>query len=486
MVKMKTLLLYPRFNEKVPFRVPLGIAYIAAYLKKEGFPFFLREGAFYRTIKDFQKDLLKNKPDILGISASSFTIKKAMMYTKAAKEVLPGIKVVFGGPHSCVYPKETLKQEEIDFIIYGEGEITFLELVKALSFKQQLSSVLGLGYKKGKKIVINKPRPFLDMDSRPLPLRSELLMEKYLSAKPTMPLPYPSTDVEASRGCFGNCLFCQPVLRKMFGPKVRNRNVKELVDEIDYLVKKYKVRGINLGTDEPVVYRKWTRAFCREMIKRKVKVKITVSSRVDTIDLVTMKMMKRAGFINLSFGVESLSQDILNTFRKGINVEKIKNAFKLSQQVGICGRANLMVGSPGESKESIQRVIDFIKESKPDLIYLSATTPTPGSDLFDYAKEHKMLTTSDFDKYEAFDVGYMKMKNFSNEDIYESIQKIARAYKIELIKYFINPVMFVKKFYLFKEIFIHYWTMLLKNPSEVFRDFKYLINYGRHIKKKKI
>jgi len=480
------MLLYPRFNEKIPFRVPLGIAYIAAYLKKEEFPFFLREGAFYKTVSDFQKDLLKNMPDILGISASSFIIKKAMMYAKAAKEVLPNIKIVLGGPHSCVYPKETLNQKEIDFIIYGEGEITFIELVKALSQKKQPSSVLGLGYKKGKKIIINNPRPFLDMNSRPLPLREELPMEKYLSAKPTMPLPYPSTDVEASRGCFGNCLFCQPVLRKMFGPKVRNRNVKELVDEISYLVKKYKVRGINLGTDEPVVYRKWTRAFCKEMIKRKVKVKITVSSRVDTIDFETMKLMKKAGFINLSFGVESLSQEILNTFRKGITVEKIKTAFKLCQQVGICGRANFMVGSPGESKESVQKVIDFIRESKPDFIYLSATTPTPGSDLFDYAKEHNMLTTSDFNKYEAFDVGYMKLKDFSNEDIYESIQKIAKAYKIELIKYFINPVMFFKKRYLFKTIFIHYWTMLLKNPSEVFRDFKYLINYGKHIKNKRI
>lgn len=479
---IKTLLLYARYNEEVPYRVPLGIAYISAVLRKNGFKTKLKDGAFYRSYGEFKKQLEKEKPDVIGISTSSFLLENTKKYVKIAKETLPLSKIIIGGPHCSVLPKLILKNKDIDLAVYGEGEETFLDIVKKVKEGKPLENIQGTFYRKQKKIIEAPPRPWIDLDKRPLPDRDLLLMKKYLSVKPTMPIPYPATDIEASRGCFGNCIYCQPVLRKMFGKVVRNRDPVKLVDEIEYLIKMYKIKGLNLGNDEPIVNRKWVKTFCDEIIKRKIKIKINSPSRVDTLDLETMKKMKKAGFIHLSFGVESGSQKILDVLRKGTKVKQIENAFALCEKVGIAGRANIMVGSPEETKETIKETIDLIKRIKADFIYLSATTPTPGSDLYDYAKKRGMLNLKDLDKYKNFDVGYLKLKNLTTQEVYEGIQEISKTYKKLLISYFLNPFTFWKKKYLFKILFCYYFS-LLRNPKEFIKSLIYSINYGKHIKK---
>lgn len=477
---MKVLLIYARFNQDVSYRVPLGIAYIGAVLRKNNVKAVLREGALYRSWENFKKDLAKIKPDIVGISLSSFLIQNAFNYAKATKEVLPDAKVVFGGPHASVMMKEILKDKSVDIVVYGEGEETFLDLAK----DKPLKDILGIVYRDKGKIIENKPRPFIDMDSRPMPARELLPINLYLHTRPTMPLPYPATDVEASRGCFGNCIYCQPVLRKMFGMKIRQRNYKKAVDEMEYLIKKYKVKGIMLGNDEPLVNKYWVRNFCDEIIKRKIKVKIMAANRVDTVDLETMKKMKKAGFIKLSFGVESGSQKMLDFMRKGVRVEQIHEAFRICSKVGIAARANLMVGTPGETNETIEDTIKLIKKIKPDFVYLAATCPTPGSDLYDYAKEKGMLASDNICSYKAFDAGHLNLPTMSTDEIYDSIQKISKIYKLLLLSYFFNPIRFWKKRHLIKIILYYYWR-LLRSPRQLVRAFSYYSKYGKHIKKVK-
>jgi len=477
---MKVLLIYARFNQEVSYRVPLGIAYIAAVLRENKIDTVLREGALYRSLENYKKDLLKIKPDIVGISLSSFLVENAFNYAKATKEVMPKAMVVFGGPHASIMMGEILKDKNVDVVVYGEGEETFLDLAKGKSLKD----IPGIIYRENGKVTENKPRPFIDLNKRPLPARDLLPMKLYLSTKPTMPLPYPATDLEASRGCFGNCIYCQPVLRKMFGMKIRQRDYKNVVDEIEYLIKTYKVKGINLGNDEPLVNKYWVRNLCDEIIRRGIKVKLISPNRVDLVDLETMKKMKRAGFIHLSLGVESGSQKILDFMKKGIRVEQIYNAFKICDKTGIAGRANLMVGTPGETKETIKETIRLVKKSQPAFIYLSATTPTPGTELYEYCKKNNMLASDNICSYKAFDAGHLKLPTMTTDEIYNAIQKISKTYKLLLLSYFFNPVRFWRKKYLIKIILYYYWT-LLKNPKQFFKALSYYFKYGKHIKKLK-
>ncbi len=475
---MNVLLIYARFNQEVSYRVPLGIAYIAAVLRDNNIEVVLREGALYKSWEGYKRDLLRINPDIVGISLSSFLVENAFNYAKATKEVLSEAKVVFGGPHASIMMEELLKDNNIDIVAYGEGEESFLELAKG----KKLKDILGIIYREDGNIKKNAPSPFIDINKRPLPARDLLPMKVYLGTKPTMPLPYPATDIEASRGCFGNCIYCQPVLRKMFGLKIRQRDYKNVVDEMEYLIKKYKVKGINLGNDEPLVNKYWVRNLCDEIIRRKIKVKIISPNRVDTVDLETMRKMKKAGFIHLSLGVESGSQKMLDFMKKGVRVEQIYNALKICDKVGIAGRANLMVGTPTETKETIEETRKLIKKAQPAFIYLSATTPTPGTELYEYCKEHDMLASDNICGYKAFDAGHLKLPTMTTDEIYDSIQSLSKTYKMLLLSYFFNPVRFWRKRYLIKIILYYYWC-LLKSPRQFFQALSYYFKYGKHIKK---
>lgn len=480
MEENKTLLIYCRFNEEVNYRVPIGIAYLASILLKKEMPVVLKDGAFYRDWKEVKRNLLEIKPKYVGLSASSFLVHNAEKYSRLVKEILPKSVVILGGSHASASEKDCLKDPNIDFVVVGEGEATLPELIETLENNKDLEQVKGIIFRKGGEIIQTELREPIDLDSRPLPARDLLPMENYLSKAPTLPLPYPASDVEASRGCIGNCKYCQPVLRKMFGKKIRSRDPTKVVDEIEYLAKKYGVKGINIGNDEPLLKEEWVKKFCQEVIRRKLKVKFISGNRVDTVYEDVMPMMKKAGFIAISFGVESGSQKILNSLDKGwSSPEKVENAFRLCEKYGICGRANIMVGSPGETKETLKETENLLKRIKPSLIYLAVTCPTPGSYLYEEAKKNNLMLT---DKFRSFDAGYLKLEELSTKEVLEAVRHMSRTYKKLVLSYVLNPVEFWRKRYFFI-ISFNYFYSLLKTPKTLLKTFVYYFKYGKHIKK---
>ena len=152
---MKVLLVYARFNQEVSYRVPLGIAYIATVLRENKIDVVLREGALYKSWENYKRDLLKIKSDIVGISLSSFLVENAFNYAKATKEIMPKCKVVFGGPHASIMMGEILKDKNVDIVVYGEGEETFLDLAKGKSLKDILGIIRCLNRFVRNKIIPN-------------------------------------------------------------------------------------------------------------------------------------------------------------------------------------------------------------------------------------------------------------------------------------------------------------------------------------------
>lgn len=308
---MKVFLIYPRFNEKISERPPLGIAYLGAVLKKNGVKVILRDGACYKDIEEFRCELKKFDPDILGLSLLSSILSRGIECAKLAKEIKPSIKIIAGGAHPTAMPVETLKIPQIDIVVFGEGELTLLELVKAIEKNIDLSNVKGIYYKVNDKIINTPKRSFIEnLSDLPWPARENLNMEKYLRAPPVMTVEYPATYQIVSRGCFGNCFFCQPLLRKLTGRRIRTRAVKDVVDEIEHLISRYKIRGLILGCDEPLGNRKWVINFCDELIRREIKLKITAPCRVDIVDIPFLKKTERIWFcVSLLWRGIRLSED---------------------------------------------------------------------------------------------------------------------------------------------------------------------------------
>lgn len=488
---MKVLLIYSRFGGDeinyvdLSFRIPLGITYLAAILRKRGFDVCIRDGIFYRSWGQFENDLEKIKPDVIGLSFTTSLKGYAFEYCRIAKKVLPESVIVAGGSHPTISPEEVLKNFNVDFIVQGEGDETFPELMSFIkkNRKSSKNNIQGLAYILDGNVIINPPRCMNpDLDKLPWPARDLLPMKKYLRNAPLMPLPYPSTNILVSKGCPGNCLFCQPTLRKLTGNKVRYRRVDDILKEIKFLIKKYHIKSIDLGVDEPTYNREWMIKFSEGIIREKIKIKWGLASRVDTVDMEMLRKMTKAGCIYISYGIESGSQKIMDILRKGTKVEQAEKALKWAAEAGICGRANIMVGSPGETKETIQETIDFIKRAKPDFIFVAATTPLYGTDLYTLAKKEGLLR---FENHiGGYDIGNLKLKDLTTEEVEESLNKILNQYKGEFLFYFLNPFMVLKKLHLIKAV-LFYWLALLSNPKELFKWVPYYLFYGRHIQTKK-
>lgn len=480
---MKILLLYPRFRAEPTYRPPLGLAYLSTILKEEGHEVTIKDATFYRNFKEFEQDVKEIKPDIFGVSTPSALLKRANESIRIVKQICPKAVILMGGPHPTAMPRDALQNKQIDAIVLGEAERTLPELVNAIDKKKQekdFRKIKGIGYHYKNKIIITGPRLLLkDLSKFPWPDRDALEMDKYLAVRPFMPMPYPSTYIIAGRGCPGNCFFCQPILRKMSGKTIRNREVKDVVDEIEFVIKKYKVRSINLGCDHPTANKEWTHKFCDEIIKRKIKTIFNIPIRVDSVDYPLLKKMKRAGITHLTFGVESGSPEMLIIMRKGFKIQKAIEAFRLCNEVGITTQANLMVGTPGETLDTIKGTIDFIHKAKPDFISVNVTLPSIGSDMYDQLViEEKLL--ADFIDDSGLVAGYIKLDNFTTSEIKQQANRIIGKYKKELVGYVLNPF---RKLHLFRDL-ARYWISLLKEPSLFKEALRVYSHYERRIKVK--
>lgn len=378
---------------------PLGIAYLAAVLRKHGMPCQLVDYAL-SDYKEIKMKLKEFNPKIVGISLMSNNFNEAKKIAEIAKEI-NDCTVIVGGAHPTIMPVETLKEKCFDIAVIGEGEATFLDLVKTIKDNKDLSEVKGIYYKtKDNKITRTEPREFIqDLDSIPWPARDLLEMREYMKTHEEAPILFPHSTVVAARGCPFNCFFCQPTARNMFGRKARIRSPKEVAKEMGFVFEKYKLNSVTVTGDTLTFDKEWVYDFCNEIKKQKLKVNWVAGTRIDTVDLEMLKAMKEAGCYYVVFGVESGSQRILSEIMdKKITVEQIKKSFKDCKKAKMLARANLMIGSPTETKADIQDTIRLIDDIRPDYITTCPTNPLAGTYLYDHALEKKLLRVKDITK----------------------------------------------------------------------------------------
>jgi len=373
---------------------PLGIAYLKAVLEGNGVKAELVDETAGMGVE----------PGAIGtewVGLSVFTPTAKDSYAMADSFRKAGKKVVIGGPHASIMPKEAL--QHADKVIVGEGEESVLEIFS------------------GKKKIIQKPL-IKDIDSIPFPDWHGLPLEKYTA--PTRRHPY--LKVMTSRGCPWACVYC---FKGIFGRTYRMRSAKNVVDEIEHLMKEYGTKEIAFIDDNFSQNRARTLEICREIIQRKIKIDWTCPNgvRVDTLDLSLLKLMKKAGCYQLSFGIESGNQQVLDKVGKGIKLEQVENAVKWAKQAGIETIGFFMIGLPFDSEETMQQTIDFAKSLPLDLVQFTVTVPYPGTELFSLVKKQGKFLVEDWAEFGSYSgKAYYELGDL-NKELVEKMYK--KAYK---------------------------------------------------------
>jgi len=393
---MKILLLYPPYTSHVEekkkgYFPPLGLAYIAAILRNQDHTVRIIDmNIETKSLEELEKICEKEQPDIVGISSTTITYNTSINILKRIKSVIPSVIRIVGGPHASILPQEFVDYS--DFVVVGEGEYTMLELVKTLENSEDPSNIEGLVFKKDGKIVKTGPRPLITgLDNLPFPARDLLHMEAYNDNKGA---------ILTSRGCPFNCIFCNSHL--IFGKKFRARNPKNVVDEIEYLVKKYNVHVIRVLDDMFTLNRKRVIEICNEILSRGLNIgwELTNGTRVDKVDKELLEKMHEAGCYRIYYGIESGSEKVLKMLRKGIKLDQVRRVVKWTKEIGIEVGGFFMIGGPGETIETLKETEKFIDELNLDYVHLSIATPYPRTDFWNWVLKNGRFVTNDYSKFE--------------------------------------------------------------------------------------
>lgn len=399
---------------------PLGLAYIASYLEKNGVNVRIIDAHAEDGTLEELLFAAGMSPQFIGITATTMTFKSALSAAAMCRKKFPDAKITLGGVHPTILPEEALREDCVDYVIRGEGEKSFYGLVSG----EVPEAIAGLSYKKGGKFFHNPEGPVVEnLDDLPPPAYHLLPVAKY---KPTVGSyrRLPAISVMATRGCPGKCTFC---LGSYLGGKVRMHSVKYLIDVIKNLQEKYGIREINFYDDTFTTYRAKVREFCRAIIDGKMDLTWVCFARTDFIDAETLKLMKQAGCHQVMYGIESGNEEILKGINKMTRLDKVKEVIDMTKKAGIECRAAFMLGNPGETEETMKQTLEFAKYLDPDIALYNITTPYPGTAMYKWAKQNGYLLTEDWEKYDL-STAVMNLPTVAPETVEQYYRKAHRDF----------------------------------------------------------
>ena len=364
---------------------PLNELYAVTYLRRAGLNAFFLDA---QSEPNYYEKLLKNGYEgvcAVAIMSSTQSFNDDVKIFERIKELNKEIRTIVFGSHPTFMPNYCLQKEAIDYIVMREPEETLLNLFQAISNCEGIENIEGIGFRsQSNEIIVNPCRPFIDMDTLPIPDRS-FLPERVDYFNPVVKkMPY--TTMQTSRGCPGRCIFC--TVPSFYGKKYRFRSVDSVLDEMRYL-KRSGYNEIFFRDETFTFFKKRNIEICESILKENMNILWIANTRVDMIDRDTMKLMKKAGCHMLKFGVETGNDDILLNYKKGITCSQTEEVFRSARETGLDTHAHIVFGGPGETPETIKRTIRFVNKIKPTTVTFGILTPYPGTELFQtVAQQH--------------------------------------------------------------------------------------------------
>ncbi len=393
---VKAALVYPYFhpaNDNSIFRFPpLGLGYIAASLKKQSVEVELVDCTFMQ-FEEAVKRIKRAKPQIVGFY-SMFSMKKTTLELAHTlqNEGLKESLFVVGGPLPSWAPEGFL--DIFDAVAIGEGEQTMVELADCIGQGKTLSSIKGLVFKDGNRIVKTEPREFVqELDNLAFPTRdlfdNDAYKKYYLDH-----FGYSITSMITSRGCPFSCDFCS---RPIFGADMRIRSVNNIVDEVEQIVALGYDR-VWFSDDCFTLDRNHLLDVCSEIVRRRLDVGWECLSRVDTMDAEVAEGMKRAGCIGVFFGIESGNDSVLGLMKKRITTAQAQGAVYAAKAAGLKVGAFFIVGYPGESNRTVLDTVRFASGLPLDYLSFTLPYPIPGTPLYERVKDNGEVSIEDWEE----------------------------------------------------------------------------------------
>lgn len=469
---MKTLIINPpaergfersgRWPSKSPggaCQEPLFLAYTAAVLEKNNLDVELIDcRPDYISLNQLSEKITKDI-GLVVIQTSTPSINLDLETARILKEKNDQIKIALVGPHPTALDIQILNEHSyIDLVLRGEYDYTVRDIALALENNRDFREIKGITYRNKDEVIRNKDREYIkDLDELPFPARHFLPTDKYFEplfvGKPTLRL-------ITSRGCPFRCTFCMwPQL--MYGRFFRAREPNKVVDEIEYLKQKYKIKEYYFDDDTFTINPERVTKICDEIIRRKINLPFDCLGRVDTVSLNLLRKMAEAGCRIIRYGVESANPEILKNINKQITVDQIKFAFQETRKAGIKTHATIMFGLPGETKETIKETINFVLELNPDYAQFPVAVPYPGTEFYNLVKKRGWLISNNWEDYNG-DCAVVEYPSLTKEEI-ETASRT--AYK----KFYLRPKYILKKIKEAKSI--GEWGQLIKSGFNLLKNF---------------
>lgn len=386
---LRPLEIYQSIGVRSP---PLGLAYMGAVLESAGHQVKIVDAPTLEMgVEEAAREVLSWRPDLVGISAVTPTVKGGYRLACAIKSAAPDLPVVMGGQHVSFMFEEALSTGCVDYVAIGEGERTILELVESLERGGGVESVDGLALPGPR---LTRPRrPIENLDELPEPARHLLPMDKYT----VFDKPVKIIHVIASRGCPYGCIYCSTSY--YWGRRYRIRSAKLVADEIERATQEYKTNVVVFADDELTLSHRWVDEFLRELEERRLDISWTCGTRVSSVNRDMLRNMRAKGCNIIYYGVESYSDDDLLRIRKKITTGQVEDAVRATKEAGMEVAGSFVLGFPWQRVDDVRNTVKFAEKLHLDYAQFTVATPYPGTPLYDEALRDGLIEVWDWDYY---------------------------------------------------------------------------------------
>jgi anaerobic magnesium-protoporphyrin IX monomethyl ester cyclase len=480
---MKILLLNPPFINKFSrtsrspgvskggcVYYPIWLAYATGQLEKNNEVLLLDASGENLTLNQTFKKIKDFKPEMIVVDTVTPSFENDKKIIEKIKKQNKKTFVVLVGDHVSVLPEKSLKETKADIVAIREYDFILPEIAKTIQKEKNLSSVKGIVYRKGKKIIKTEERnPPSEKELDSLPFVSKiyskhLKIENYFYPS----VQYPEVTILTGRGCPNKCAFCKWP-QTFSGHLYRKRSVKSVVDEFEWIEKNLpQVKEIMIEDDTLTQDKTRTINLCKEIIKRKIKLQWSCNARAD-VPLEVLNWMKKANCRLMCVGIESSNQKILNNIHKGTTPNGIRQFIKDAKKAGVLVHGCFMFGNQGETKETIKETAEFACELNPDTAQFFPVMVYPGTETYNWAKKK----------------GYLKAKKWSewlNKDGTHRTLISRPGLSAKELNELTDEAR--KKFYVRPKYFISKGIQAIRNPKEIPRLFKGGITLAKYIVKR--
>ena len=415
--------------------LPSYLVYGTSAVEISGYPYMSLDAQAMRyNSSRTVEEVREFRPDILLTWASLPTLYEDLETLKEIKSELPETLIIVMGTVCNVMPEEVLK-DGVDLLVRGINP--YYRCISSIvnvfkdnpATEESFKLIDGAIYRKNGTLVKALYKPVReDLDEIHLQVYEQLPIEEYIGEmENAQGHIVKCIPIVTSVGCPYGCMYCPYSLG--YGKKVTHKSIDMILEEMEYLKNKFGIKGF-LFRDQVFTYnRKRVESLCNEIIERDLDAKWFIEARVDQVSYELLEKMRNAGCFRIHYGVETGAEEMLSTTGKpGLDLEKIKSVFQMTKEIGIFASAHIILGLPGESKETLENTLKLIYELNPDAVNLNIATPYPGTKLFETASENGWIETYDWSKYTSYDA-IMETGNLEIEDLINARKNIKRKFR---------------------------------------------------------